>query len=161
MAKLWKLCFNWEYDISGESLNSEETSIKEERLINKPPVDIANHSILTINEQSDPSMPYDIARASFDKKRYLNAYFELPDGSLITVSSNNSPKIQVNIYNNEIRVVMVRGSAYFRIAKQAKNKIFSIQIADQIFATNGNTEVFAYTYGKTITKETTRLVERR
>ena len=148
---------NGEYDISGGVDYSAETSTKEERLISKP-VEINNHAILTIGGQVDSSMPYNISKASFDKERYLNAYFELPDGSLITVSSNSSPKIQVNIYNNEIRVVIVRGSAYFRIAKQAKNKIFSVQIADKIFSTNGNTEFFAYNYGKVATKEKTKLV---
>ncbi len=113
-----------------------------------------NHCVVTINQKLNPTQKYDIENISWDSKLYLNAYIELPDGSLITVSSAFSPIIQINIYENEIRIVLEKGNAYFRIAKQDKDKMFTVQIADKIFATKEGAEFFAYTYGETLDEET-------
>ncbi|MCX6806757.1 MAG: hypothetical protein NT135_01390 [Candidatus Berkelbacteria bacterium] len=78
---------------------------------------------------------------------YLSAYLILSDGSLIAVNTassvgNMGADIQVNMYKNETRIVQLYGDAYYRIAKQPKGKVFTIQISDQVFTATG-TATFA------------------
>lgn len=78
---------------------------------------------------------------------YLSAYLLLSDGSLIAVNTassvgNQGADIQINMYKNETRIVQLYGDAYYRIAKQPKSKVFTIQVADQVFTATG-TATFA------------------
>ncbi len=87
----------------------------------------------------------DVSYIISDKYAYdLSAYIELPDGTLIALNSMNSPTFQVNIYDNETRIILEKGTAYFRILKQADNKIFTIQVGDKVFQTNESSELFVF-----------------
>lgn len=125
---------------SGEEI--EYTTIP----LGEQPVEVGNHCAVQFNS------PYENMAAQEAGEIYynLNSYLVLPDGSLITVTSLpdiivDQPEIQVNIFENETRVVMMDGGAYFRIVKQPEGKIFSIQIYDRIFKTTGPAELFAST----------------
>lgn len=112
--------------------------------LSEEPVEVGNHCKVQFNT------PYENMAAQEAGEIYsnLNSYIELPDGSLITVNSLpdtfvDTPEIQVNIFENETRVVIWDGGAYFRIVKQPEGKIFSIQVGDRIFKTAGPAEIFA------------------
>ncbi len=113
--------------------------------LSEEPVEVGNHCKVQFNT------PYENIAAQEAGEIYssLNSYVELPDGSLITVTSMSDkyyaviPEIQVNIFENETRVVLFDGGAYFRIIKQPEGKIFSIQVNDRIFKTSGPAEIFA------------------
>jgi hypothetical protein len=100
---------------------------------------IKNHCIIKLYRASDAS--YII---SDDYAYILSAYIELPDGTLIALNSVDSPTFQVNIYDNETRIILEKGAAYFRILKQANNKIFTVQVGDRIFQTNESSELFVF-----------------
>ena len=113
--------------------------------LGEEPVEVGNHCTVQFN------IPYANNAANEAGEPYynLNSYIELPDGSLITVTSTpdiyalNDPEIQVNIFENETRIVLISGAAYFRVVQQAEGKIFSVQVNDRIFKTNGPAEFFA------------------
>lgn len=110
------------------------------------PVEVGNHCAVQFNASYENMAAQEAGEIYFN----LNSYLVLPDGSLITVTSlsdifADQPEIQVNIFENETRVVMMDGGAYFRIVKQPEGKIFSIQIYDRIFKTTGPAELFAST----------------
>lgn len=96
------------------------------------PTEVSNHCLLTFKE----------ATAFMASDDYLNVYIVLPDNSLIVLSTKDSPSIQVNIYNNETRVIQVNGYAYYRIAKQGENHKFVTQISDVLLQATG-TEYYA------------------
>jgi hypothetical protein len=131
--------------------DSKKEDIEEDKMytLGDKPVELNNHCIVYINETElngfDYSSPYDYENHKFLQRLYLTAYIELPDGSLISLISYGSPKMQVNIYDNETRIVLEKGSAYFRIARQEKNKVFTVQVGNKIFRTNGESEFFATT----------------
>ena len=81
---------------------------------------------------------------------YLTAYILLPDGSLIAADSD--AVLQINMYDNETRIVQLDGQAYYRIAKQPENKIFTIQMGNEVFVATG-TEIFAHTYATYLTDD--------
>ena len=113
--------------------------------LGEEPVEVGNHCTVQFN------IPYtnNAARESGEPYYNLNSYIELPDGSLITITSVpdiyvlNDPEIQVNIFENETRIVLVSGAAYFRVVQQAEGKIFSVQVNDRIYKTVGPAEFFA------------------
>lgn len=102
--------------------------------LNSTPVEIGNHCILNIKYTVDPSETVDA----------LTAYFVLPDNSLIALNSNDSPSIQINIFDHETRVVHMGGFAYYRISPKENNDIFTINMPLylQLFTATG-TEVYA------------------
>lgn len=108
------------------ALGSEKTAMK-------------NHCIIKLYRSSDAS--YIISN---EYAYILTAYIELPDGTLIALNSTDSPTFQVNIYDNETRIILEKGTAYFRILKQADNKIFTVQVGDKIFQTNESSELFVF-----------------
>ena len=71
----------------------------------------------------------------------LIAYILLPDGSLI--SADSDAVLQINMYENETRIVQLNGEAYYRIAKQPEDKIFTVQMGNEVFVATG-TEIFAH-----------------
>ncbi len=82
---------------------------------------------------------------------YLVAYILLPDGSLI--SADRGAVLQINMYDNETRIVQLDGQAYYRIAKQPEDKIFTIQMGNEVFVATG-TEIFAHTYATYLSDQT-------
>ncbi|GEM_PF-3172468 len=102
--------------------------------LSSTPVEIGNHCILNIKYKVDPSETVDA----------LTAYFVLPDNSLIALNSNDSPSIQINIFDHETRVVHMGGFAYYRISPKENNDIFTINMPlySQLFTATG-TEVYA------------------
>lgn len=108
------------------------------------PIEVGNHCIVQFNT----AYINQAAKESGEPYYNLNSYIELPDGSLITVTSIpdifvlNDPEIQVNIFEKETRIVLVSGSAYFRVLQQPEGKIFSVQVWDRIFKTSGPAEFF-------------------
>ncbi len=80
----------------------------------------------------------------------LAAYILLPDGSLIAVDSD--AVLQINMYENETRIVQLNGEAYYRIAKQPEDKIFTVQMGNEVFVATG-TEIFAHTYATYLTDD--------
>ena len=113
--------------------------------LGEEPVEVSNHCTVQFN------IPYtnNAARESGEPYYNLNSFIVLPDGSLITVTSVpdiyvlNDPEVQVNIFENETRIVLVSGAAYFRVVQQPQGKIFSVQVNDRIFKTSGSAEFFA------------------
>jgi len=126
-------------DINEETLEYTTTPLGEE------PVEVGNHCIVQFNTAYNNLA----AKESGELYYNLNSYIELPDGSLITVTSVpdifvlNDPEIQINIFENETRIVLTSGAAYFRIVQQPEGKIFSVQVWDRIFKTSGPAEFFA------------------
>jgi hypothetical protein len=98
------------------------------------PIEVKNHCILNLAYQADLSETVDT----------LTAYLVLPDNSLIALSSNDFPSVQINIFDNEIRIVQLTGSAYYRISPKEYGDIFTVEIPlfSQIFTATG-TEIFA------------------
>lgn len=98
------------------------------------PIEVKNHCILNLTYQADLSETVDT----------LTAYLVLPDNSLIALSSNDTPSIQINIFDHEIRVVQQTGFAYYRISPKENKDIFTIEMPlySQIFTATG-TEVYA------------------
>ncbi len=116
-----------------ESCQYEGTDKEEETTytLGTEPVEVNNHCKLTFPVVFDAS----------ETVNTLTAYILLPDNSLISVSSNNSSSLQINIYKNETRIVQVTGEAYYRIAPQGNNKIFTVQMMNLIFTATG-TEIY-------------------
>lgn len=139
------------YDESNLEEDNKKEVVEEnkEYALGDSPVEINNHCIIYINDTElngfDYSSPYDYENHKFLQRLYQTAYIELPDGSLISLISYGGPIMQVNIYDNETRIVLEDGSAYFRIVKQEKNKVFTVQVGDKVFRTTGKTEFFATT----------------
>lgn len=105
----------------------EETNIT----LGATPIEVDNHCNLTFEAAFDSSDTVDT----------LNAYILLPDNSMIVASSNHFTSLQVNMYKNETRVVQITGEAYYRIAPQGDNKIFTVQMLGEIFTATG-TELY-------------------
>lgn len=101
------------------------------------PTEIKNHCLLSFTEFYGKS-------GFFKTNEPFNAYILLPDGSLITVTTEENPTIQVNIYEKETRIVLLNGYAYFRVAPQEKDHKFSVQMMDRVMYVTG-TEFFAGT----------------
>jgi len=80
----------------------------------------------------------------------LMAYILLPDGSLIAADSH--AVLQINMYENETRIVQLNGEAYYRIAKQPEDKIFTVQMGNEVFVATG-TEIFAHAYTTYLTDD--------
>jgi len=101
------------------------------------PTEIKNHCLLSFTE-------FYGTNAFFKTDEPFYAYILLPDGSLITVTTKESPTIQVNIYEKETRIVIQNGYAYFRVAPQEQDHRFSVQMMDKVMYVTG-TEFFAGT----------------
>ena len=113
---------------------SDGTEAKEIQFkVGKEPIQVDNHCLLTFTEYKGP--------ASLFETYPYNVYLVLPDGSLITLSTQESPSIQVNMYDKETRIVQLNGYAYYRVAPQ-EGKKFSVQMADRVMYVTG-TEFFA------------------
>jgi hypothetical protein len=130
-----------------ELQNIELGNVNNKISLGSEKITLKNHCVIQLYWSSDVS--YII---SDDYAYSLSAYIELPDGTLIAINSTGSPRFQVNIYDNETRIVLEKGTAYFRILKQAANKIFTVQVGDKIFQPTEASEFFAYsqlipTYG--------------
>jgi len=106
--------------------NGEEKTVT----LSNEPVTVNNHCTISLTPSGH----------SYD---FLSAYVTTPDGSLITVNSFNTPELQLNAYKNETRIVLKSGILYNRINKQDKDSIFSIQVGNSIFISNGNQEMVA------------------
>jgi hypothetical protein len=77
---------------------------------------------------------------------WLTAYADLPDGTLVSISSYNSPYFQINIYENETRVVLsddFGGAMYFRVP-DLNGRILTVQVGNKLFKTLGNSEFMVY-----------------
>lgn len=98
--------------------------------IGSTPQEVKNHCVLLFQELK-----------GFWENDYLNAYVQLPDNSLIVLSTKGSPSIQINIYKNEIRIVQLKGYVYYRVAQKTAGNRFSIQIADTVLTDTG-TEIY-------------------
>ncbi len=94
------------------------------------PVVVNNHCIITLT-------------SNVGLANSLNAYITTPDGSLVTLSSYNTPELQLNAYKNETRIIIKSGTVYSRISKQTKNKTFNIQIGNLILKSSSGAEVSA------------------
>lgn len=149
---------SYEYDLEGQVF--EESKIDTYELKNEA-IEVCNHCIFSITQKLNPSIQYDIKDVSWEKELYMNAYVELPDGSLITISSYDSPVVQINIYENETRVIIGNGLAYFRITKQEKNKIFTVQIADKVFGTKDGAELLAYSNVESLTEKNADIIKQQ
>lgn len=113
---------------------SDGTEAKETRYyVGREPVQVSNHCLLTFAEYDGPD--------SIQNTYLYNVYLALPDGSLLTLSTKETPSIQVNIYDKETRIVQLNGYAYYRVAPQ-EGKKFSVQMADRVMYVTG-TEFFA------------------
>lgn len=123
-------------DEEEEKSNTDDSTTS----LGKEPVEVKNHCTISFSWQYNTA---DIVTGNDeDYARVLVAFVELPDGSLISFSGSND--IQINIYENETRIVMEEGTAYFRIVSQADGKVFTVQVGDKIFQTIGPAEFFTY-----------------
>ncbi|MFZ2664403.1 MAG: hypothetical protein WAX66_03505 [Patescibacteria group bacterium] len=59
-----------------------------------------------------------------------SAYALLPDESMVSMTNNS--KLQFNFYDNETRIVQMKGQAYYRVNKQPEGHKFTIQAGDRI-----------------------------
>lgn len=141
-----------ETDCSDKIIDKNDKEIESDEktyALSNEPVEVNNHCVISISNGTlngfDFSSPYDYENHHYLQRLYLTAYFELPDSSLISLSSYGNPKIQINVYDNETRVVLENGSAYFRIAKQNPNHQFSVQVGNKIFSTTEGSEFWAST----------------
>lgn len=113
---------------------SDGTEAKETRYyVGREPVQVSNHCLLTFAEYDGPE--------SIQNTYLYNVYLALPDGSLITLTTKDTPSIQVNMYEKETRIVQLNGYAYYRVAPQ-EGKEFSVQMGDRVMYVTG-TEFFA------------------
>lgn len=113
---------------------SDGTEAKETRYyVGREPVQVSNHCLLTFAEYDGPD--------SLQETYFYNVYLVLPDGSLITLSTKDTPSIQVNMYEKETRIVQLNAYAYYRVAPQ-EGKKFSVQMVDRVMYVTG-TEFFA------------------
>jgi len=113
---------------------SDGTEAKETQYyIGREPVQVSNHCLLTFAEYDGPK--------SIQNTYLYNVYLVLPDGSMITLTTKETPSIQVNMYDKETRIVQLNGYAYYRVAPQNEKK-FSVQMVDRIMYVTG-TEFFA------------------
>lgn len=132
-------------DLSFNSYNDYYNYLQQEPTrihLSDEPVQIKNHCIVTLSGQFDISRTWNDNENEFTQNPELSAYVELPDGSLLTI--NGSSTFQINIYDDEIRVVLEEGLGYFRIAQQTEGKIFTVQVGDKVYKTEGGTELYAY-----------------
>ena len=114
---------------------SDGTNTKETQYhVGREPVQVSNHCLLTFAEYDGPE--------SIQKTYLYNVYLVLPDGSMITLTTKETPSIQVNMYEKETRVVQLNGYAYYRVAPQENGKKFSVQMVDRVMYVTG-TEFFA------------------
>lgn len=114
---------------------SDGTQAKETRYyVGREPVQVSNHCLLTFGEYEGPD--------SIQETYFYNVYLILPDGSMITLSTKETPSIQVNMYEKETRIVQLSGYAYYRVAPQENSKNFSVQMVDRVMYVTG-TEFFA------------------
>lgn len=82
-------------------------------VLGSTPIEVRNHCILTLSHTVDPTETQDT----------LTAYLVLPDNSVISLSSNGFPTMQVNIYEKETRIVQMNSLAYYRISPQEDSHI--------------------------------------
>ncbi len=114
---------------------SDGTESKETQyFVGREPVQVSNHCLLTFAEYDGPD--------SIQNTYLYNVYLVLPDGSLITLTTKDTPSIQVNMYDKETRIVQLNGYAYYRVAPQEDSKKFSVQMIDRVMYVTG-TEFFA------------------
>ena len=114
---------------------SDGTEAKETKYyIGREPVQVSNHCLLTFAEYDGPN--------ALEETYPYNVYLVLPDGSLITLYTKETPSIQVNMYEKETRIVQLNGYAYYRVAPQNDGKKFSVQMVDRVMYVTG-TEFFA------------------
>jgi len=114
---------------------SDDTPAKETKYyVGREPVQVSNHCLLTFAEYDGPN--------ALEETYPYNVYLALPDGSLITLYTKETPSIQVNMYEKETRIVQLNGYAYYRIAPQEEGKKLSVQMVDRIMYVTG-TEFFA------------------
>ena len=114
---------------------SDGTEAKETQyFVGREPVQVSNHCLLTFAEYDGPD--------SIQNTYFYNVYLVLPDGSLITLTTKDTPSIQVNMYDKETRIVQLNGYAYYRVAPQEDSKKFSVQMIDRVMYVTG-TEFFA------------------
>lgn len=116
--------------------NPEKTNLTGEA------TEVGNHCIISIASGFDISRTWNEEEHNFTQNPMLSAYVELPDGSLLTM--NDSSTFQINVYDNEIRVVLEEGLGYFRIAEQKDGKTFAVQVGDKVYKTQGGTELYVY-----------------
>lgn len=113
---------------------SDGTESKETKyLVGREPIQVSNHCLLTFAEYEGPD--------TIENSYLYNVYISLPDGSLITLTTKETPSIQVNMYEKETRIVQLNGYAYYRVAPQ-DGKVFSVQMVDRVMYVTG-TEFFA------------------
>lgn len=114
---------------------SDGTESKETRyLVGREPVQVSNHCLLTFAEYDGPE--------TIENSYLYNVYLVLPDGTMITLSTKETPSIQVNMYEKETRIVQLNGYAYYRVAPQEEGKKLSVQMVDRVMYVTG-TEFFA------------------
>lgn len=114
---------------------SDDTQPKETQYkVGKEPIQVSNHCMLTFAEYDGPD--------SLQETYFYNVYLVLPDGSLITLSTKDTPSIQVNMYEKETRIVQLNGYAYYRVVPQEEGKKLSVQMVDRVMYVTG-TEFFA------------------
>lgn len=114
---------------------SDGTVAKETQYyIGREPVQVSNHCLLTFAEYDGPD--------TIENSYLYNVYLVLPDGTMITLSTKETPSIQVNIYEKETRIVQLNGYAYYRVATQEVGKKLSVQMIDRVMYVTG-TEFFA------------------
>lgn len=114
---------------------SDGTEAKETKYyVGREPVQVSNHCLLTFAEYDGPN--------TLEETYPYNVYLVLPDGSLITLDTKETPSIQVNMYEKETRIVQLNGYAYYRVAPQKNGKKFSVQMVDRVMYVTG-TEFFA------------------
>ena len=103
-------------------------------VLGSTPIEVRNHCILTLSHTVDPTETQDT----------LTAYLVLPDNSVISLSSNGFPTMQVNIYEKETRIVQMNSLAYYRISPQEDSHIFTVELPllSRIFTATG-TELYA------------------
>ncbi|HOV29744.1 MAG TPA: hypothetical protein PLD77_01560 [Candidatus Dojkabacteria bacterium] len=114
---------------------SDGTEAKETKYyVGREPVQVSNHCLLTFAEYDGPN--------ALEETYPYNVYLALPDGSLITIYTKETPSMQVNMYEKETRIVQLNGYAYYRVAPQENGKKFSVQMVDRVMYVTG-TEFFA------------------
>jgi hypothetical protein len=126
------------YDVCSNSSNVAGGNLSSTAYI------IKNHYIVSLDSAYDSKGTYHMEGAVDDIGTFwLTAYAELPDGTLVSISSYRSPKFQINIYDNETRVVIsddFGGVMYFRVP-DLNGRILTVQIGNKIFIQNSNNSI--------------------
>lgn len=132
---------NSKYDVC-----SNEESVSGVNLSSNPYV-VKNHYIVSLDSAYDSKGTYHMEGAVDDFGTFwLTAYAELPEGTLISISTYNSPKFQINIYDKETRIIIsddFGGAMYFRVP-DLNGRILTVQVGNKIFKTSGNSEFLVY-----------------